>query len=54
MDPWRLYYFFFFNIQGDLELDQEINGEPAGRGFPFSDLVAAKKQLEQSSQAEAC
>lgn len=54
MDPWRLYYFFFFNIQGDLELDQETNGEPAGRGFPFSDLVAAKKQLEQSAQAEAC
>lgn len=55
MDPWRLYLFIYFlNIQGDLELDQETNGEPAGRGFPFSDLVAAKKQLEQSAQAEAC
>lgn len=47
-------HLFIFNIQGDLELDQETNGEPAGRGFPFSDLVAAKKQLEQSAQAEAC
>lgn len=49
-DPWR----FFLNIEDNLGLDQEINGEPAGRAFPFSDLVAAKKQLEQSAQAEAC
>lgn len=44
----------FLNIQGNLELDQEVNGESTGRGFPYSNSVAAEDQLEQFAHAEAC
>lgn len=44
----------FLNIQGNLELDQEITRESIGSGFPYSNSVAAEDQLEQFAHAGAC